>query len=60
MKTQEQKDLEFKIHRISDAIENLRYSMIYNDDLNAKVTQHYICKLNDVIQEYYNNYLQNN
>ena len=58
MKTEKQRILEFKMHRISSAIEDLRWALIYQT-LDCENSQHYFDKLNDAIQEYHNTYLQN-
>lgn len=58
MKTQSQLTLEFQLHNIVQAVENLRYSLIYCS-YNSENSQHYFDKLNDAIQEYHNTYLQN-
>lgn len=58
MKTQKQMKLEFKMHKISSAIENLRWALIY-ETLDCENSQHYFDKLNDAIQEYHNTYLKN-
>lgn len=58
MKTQSELTLEFQLHHIVQAVENLRYSLIYCSH-NSENSQHYFDKLNDAIQEYHNKYLQN-
>ena len=59
MKTQKQMKLEFKMYKISSAIENLRWALIYQT-LDCENSQHYFDKLNDAIQEYHNTLLRNN
>lgn len=59
MKTQSQLTLEFQLHHIVSSVENLRYSLIYCS-YNSENTKHYIDKLNETIQEYYDKYLKNN
>ena len=56
MKNLEKMTLEFNVHKISSAIENLRYSLIYNE-IDYCSVKHYIIKLNEVIHDYYNEYL---
>lgn len=58
MKTKKQRILEFKMHKISNAIEDLRWALIY-ETLDCENSQHYFNKLNDKIHEYYDEYLKN-
>jgi len=50
--------LKYDMHQLNSAINNLKYSLILNENIECKNTQHYLKRLIQILEEInFNNYL---